>query len=382
MEGGSFIVEVHIVQKGDTLWKISRLHGVSFEELKRVNAHLANPDYIVPGMKIFLPKKAQGKKETPPVKKGGQGGGLPTPEKKQEKKPAIPKEKTEKPKAPEQPKAPVPLPKPPVITTKPVEEGKVERPKAPTPLPKPPPPQAEKPKVEKPKVEKPKVEKPKVEKPKVPEQTVPGQMHPMLPIHPFPIYGVPCGWMPIYDADCYGYHHHGHMHHAPQHPKPTRPMTQLPVPESSHHKPLPPHIHQKEKHIEKQHHPSHELQLNSKLLSPQLNEQPFSIPNIESPSVRLPVPKIEEKKEFTSPTHERQVPPPTAQPMPYQNWSYPQPSMHPAQLPCGCQQFVPMPPVMPMQPHPFCHQCHQQIGQHAQPPMYHPAPYHWQGPRS
>ena len=60
MEGGSILVEVHIVQKGDTLWKISRQHGVSFDELKRVNAHLANPDYIVPGMKIMLPKKQGG----------------------------------------------------------------------------------------------------------------------------------------------------------------------------------------------------------------------------------------------------------------------------------------------------------------------------------
>ena len=41
-------VEVHIVVKGDTLWKIARQYGIPFEELKRVNAHLANPDYIVP----------------------------------------------------------------------------------------------------------------------------------------------------------------------------------------------------------------------------------------------------------------------------------------------------------------------------------------------
>jgi morphogenetic protein associated with SpoVID len=56
-------MNVHIVQKGDTLWKIARQNGVSFDELKRMNAHLANPDYIVPGMKIFLPDKAVGKKE-------------------------------------------------------------------------------------------------------------------------------------------------------------------------------------------------------------------------------------------------------------------------------------------------------------------------------
>ena len=50
-------MEVHIVVKRDTLWKIARQYGIPFEDLKRVNAHLANPDYIVPGMKIFLPKR-------------------------------------------------------------------------------------------------------------------------------------------------------------------------------------------------------------------------------------------------------------------------------------------------------------------------------------
>lgn len=48
-------MQIHIVEKGDTLWKISRSYGVSFEELKKLNAHLANPEYIVPGMKIFIP---------------------------------------------------------------------------------------------------------------------------------------------------------------------------------------------------------------------------------------------------------------------------------------------------------------------------------------
>ena len=58
MRGGS-ILHVHVVQKGDTLWKISRQYGVSFDEVKRLNAHLANPDYIVPGMKIFVPEKSK-----------------------------------------------------------------------------------------------------------------------------------------------------------------------------------------------------------------------------------------------------------------------------------------------------------------------------------
>ena len=49
-------MRVHIVQKGDTLWKIAKQYAVGFEELKRLNAHLANPDYIVPGMEIYLPE--------------------------------------------------------------------------------------------------------------------------------------------------------------------------------------------------------------------------------------------------------------------------------------------------------------------------------------
>jgi len=62
MRGGR-ILHVHVVQKGDTLWKISRQYGVSFDEVKRLNAHLANPDYIVPGMKIFVPEKSAKMKE-------------------------------------------------------------------------------------------------------------------------------------------------------------------------------------------------------------------------------------------------------------------------------------------------------------------------------
>lgn len=48
-------MRVHVVQKGDTLWKIAKQYSIGFDELKRLNAHLANPDYIVPGMEIYLP---------------------------------------------------------------------------------------------------------------------------------------------------------------------------------------------------------------------------------------------------------------------------------------------------------------------------------------
>ncbi|NRD75973.1 SafA/ExsA family spore coat assembly protein [Bacillus sp. BRMEA1] len=48
-------MKIHIVQKGDTLWKIAKKYGVNFEELKKLNSQLSNPDMIMPGMKIKVP---------------------------------------------------------------------------------------------------------------------------------------------------------------------------------------------------------------------------------------------------------------------------------------------------------------------------------------
>src|SRR3954447_6225719 len=48
-------VKIHIVQKGDTLWKIAKKYGVNFEELKKMNSQLSNPDMIMPGIKIKVP---------------------------------------------------------------------------------------------------------------------------------------------------------------------------------------------------------------------------------------------------------------------------------------------------------------------------------------
>ena len=59
-------VKIHIVQKGDTLWKIAKKYGVNFEELKKMNSQLSNPDMIMPGMKIKVPTAgANIKKEAP-----------------------------------------------------------------------------------------------------------------------------------------------------------------------------------------------------------------------------------------------------------------------------------------------------------------------------
>lgn len=62
-------MKIHIVQKGDTLWEISKKYGVDFQELKAVNTQLSNPDMIMPGMKIKVPTG------TVHVKKEAQIGG-------------------------------------------------------------------------------------------------------------------------------------------------------------------------------------------------------------------------------------------------------------------------------------------------------------------
>ncbi|HEY9577775.1 MAG TPA: SafA/ExsA family spore coat assembly protein, partial [Pseudobacillus sp.] len=63
-------MRIHIVQKGDTLWTIAKKYGVNFDELKRLNAQLSNPDLIMAGMKIRVPTPAgPSKKEMPMTSK-------------------------------------------------------------------------------------------------------------------------------------------------------------------------------------------------------------------------------------------------------------------------------------------------------------------------
>jgi morphogenetic protein associated with SpoVID len=65
-------VKIHIVQKGDTLWKIAKKYGVNFEELKKLNSQLSNPDMIMPGMKVKVPTTGGTiKKEAPMGHKPG-----------------------------------------------------------------------------------------------------------------------------------------------------------------------------------------------------------------------------------------------------------------------------------------------------------------------
>ena len=57
-------LKIHIVQKGDTLWKIAKAYDVDLEALKNMNHHIASPDMIMPGMKIKIPSKTESNKQT------------------------------------------------------------------------------------------------------------------------------------------------------------------------------------------------------------------------------------------------------------------------------------------------------------------------------
>ncbi|HAM81416.1 SafA/ExsA family spore coat assembly protein [Ornithinibacillus bavariensis] len=61
-------MKIHVVQKGDTLWELSKKYGVDFGELKQVNSHLSAPDMLMPGMKIRIPTTAKAVKKEGMVK--------------------------------------------------------------------------------------------------------------------------------------------------------------------------------------------------------------------------------------------------------------------------------------------------------------------------
>lgn len=62
-------MKIHIVQKGDTLWELSKKYGVDFEALKQANPQLATPDMVMPGMKVKIPSNSKAvKKESEPAK--------------------------------------------------------------------------------------------------------------------------------------------------------------------------------------------------------------------------------------------------------------------------------------------------------------------------
>lgn len=52
---GVRVLRIYVVQKGDSLYKIAKEHHVALEDLIKLNPHIANPDAILPGMKIKIP---------------------------------------------------------------------------------------------------------------------------------------------------------------------------------------------------------------------------------------------------------------------------------------------------------------------------------------
>lgn len=247
--GGIKKVKIHIVQKGDTLWKLAQKYGVNFEELKAANGHLSNPDLIMPGMKIKIPsgsvkakKEAMIAKEAPIKEAPKEKPKMPPPSLKEEKE------------------VPIKMPAPPKVQQHLYQiqnnfdfefhkEMPKEMPKVPAPPKAPKAPAPPKPKMEKPKpmpVEKPKKMpemKPKMPemKPKMPEmkpmpvkkapvvKPMPKQkMEDCYPVTPMYNYGgMPCPPCTGYGAypqpyphhhAGYGYHGYGHMPYGHQAP--------------------------------------------------------------------------------------------------------------------------------------------------------------------
>lgn len=48
-------MKIHIVQKGDTFYKIAKKYGVDVEQLKSLNTHIPNMEMLLPGMKVKIP---------------------------------------------------------------------------------------------------------------------------------------------------------------------------------------------------------------------------------------------------------------------------------------------------------------------------------------
>lgn len=65
-------MRIYIVQKGDTLDKIAEDNNVDIQTLIELNSHISSAEYIVPGMKIKIPKTSIHLKEKFEVNKEGE----------------------------------------------------------------------------------------------------------------------------------------------------------------------------------------------------------------------------------------------------------------------------------------------------------------------
>ncbi|WP_226037026.1 SafA/ExsA family spore coat assembly protein [Aquibacillus saliphilus] len=84
-------MKIHVVQKGETLWSISQKYGVDFEEVKKMNTQISNPDMIMPGMKIRVPTSSKEVKKEKPLDK--QMKKYPSKEKEEKKKQPLKEDK-------------------------------------------------------------------------------------------------------------------------------------------------------------------------------------------------------------------------------------------------------------------------------------------------
>lgn len=220
-------MKIHIVQKGDTLWDISKQYGVDFNELQQVNSHISSPDMIMPGMKIKIPSSSkQVKQQTKPIKETQKKEQPKAPAPKPSPKPLAVQEddhlkhkeiKKEMPKInhPEYPMMPT-LPEVPPMMTEPKMTQQVQQ-QTTINIPEP-----------KTQEMKPPKKKPAKEKVKKSEHKMP-EMKPMpeMPMHFLPMPMMPmCYVMPncCSNCCCHGHSHHHQMqmptcncHHTSQH---------------------------------------------------------------------------------------------------------------------------------------------------------------------
>ncbi|MGI5825743.1 MAG: LysM peptidoglycan-binding domain-containing protein [Bacillota bacterium] len=57
----------HIVQKGESLWQIAKMHNISLQVLMDANPQLSDPNAVTVGEKIFIPENDEWKIPEPPL---------------------------------------------------------------------------------------------------------------------------------------------------------------------------------------------------------------------------------------------------------------------------------------------------------------------------
>ncbi|MVO99661.1 LysM peptidoglycan-binding domain-containing protein [Paenibacillus lutrae] len=174
----------HIVQQGDTLWKLSKAWGIPLKEIIEANAQLKNPSVLMTGEIVYIPKKGQntghpgqtggsGSTEGSHTGTGG-GGSIPGKKNTAPLPPAAPApapEQVETPPQPEKEEAEIVIPLPEVklevqmeLEPEPAPQPQVQ----PLPPVQPEVPQYQLPQIELPKIELPKIELPPMQLPQIP----------------------------------------------------------------------------------------------------------------------------------------------------------------------------------------------------------------------